>query len=277
MEFFPDRIHVRLRSRVTGAYLHADEDGVRVSLRWRRASLNTAWAVHRTVRDGITYVLLHGAAYGRYLALSPVPAPHGLFAVQRDYSELELNAVMWLGVMAAGEVGNYVVVRHISNRVLRANGRFRRWDTAVTVDYFDWSNMMHWRVEAIPPRPEPPLLPVPGPTQNLRGRFALFLQRADPVVERARLIRCFGADNLGNFELLGTFQFYGRSVFNLRSEVAFRVNQVIFSGITVCVRAGFYGRPTPLVIDLPRNEETMDIVVLTTGSPAAAELRYPDV
>ena len=35
MELFPDGIHVRLRSRVHGTYLHADEDGVGVSLRPR--------------------------------------------------------------------------------------------------------------------------------------------------------------------------------------------------------------------------------------------------
>jgi hypothetical protein len=52
-------------------YLHADEDGVGVSLRPRCASLNTAWRVHRVRRRGDGYVLLHGAAYGRYLALSP--------------------------------------------------------------------------------------------------------------------------------------------------------------------------------------------------------------
>ncbi|XP_062229984.1 uncharacterized protein LOC133927525 [Phragmites australis] len=283
MEFFPNGIHVRLRNRATRAYLHADDDdGVRVSLRRRRASLNTAWAVHRVVRNGITYVLLHSAAYGRYLALSPAPAPRGHRGhrvVQRCYDEQELNAVMWMGVRAPGGVGDDVFLRHVSNRHLRANGRFRIWHTGATVDHFIsiWSNMKHWMVEAIPPRPAPPVLPVPGPTQNLGGRHGLFRRRAEAVVDRSRIIRCFGANDLGNSDQLGTFLFYGRSVFNLRNEVALRVDQEIFSDITVCVRAGVYGRLTPLVIDLPRNEETMDIVVLITGSPAAEALRHPDV
>ncbi|XP_062213574.1 uncharacterized protein LOC133914489 [Phragmites australis] len=304
MEFFPNRIHVRLRNRVTGAYLHADEDGVGVSLRRTRASLNAAWAVHRVVRLGFTYVLLHSSANGRYLALSAdhvAPRGHrGRRVVQRDYDEVELSAVMWMGVRVVGGIGDYAFLRHVSYGHLRANGKFRTWHNGVTVDFFNMSNMMHWLVEAIPPRPAPPVLPVPCPTQNLGGRHGLFRRRVQPVVERSRVIRCFGANGHGNFDQLGAFQFYGRSVYNLRNEVALRVGEEIFSGITVCVRAGWYGRLTPLVIDLPESEEDMDIVVLITGSPgesfatsqrpvqhllsasllmmkAAEALRHPDV
>ncbi|OEL32765.1 hypothetical protein BAE44_0006217 [Dichanthelium oligosanthes] len=70
MELFPDRAHVRLQNRVRGTFLHADQDGVGVSLSWCRASLNTAWQVHRVQRGGNDYVL-HSAAYGRCLAVSP--------------------------------------------------------------------------------------------------------------------------------------------------------------------------------------------------------------
>jgi hypothetical protein len=38
-------------------------------------------------------------------------------------------------------------------------------------------------------------------------------------------------------------------------------------GMTLCARAGLCGRLTPLVTDLPRSEEPMDVVILTTGSP----------
>jgi hypothetical protein len=37
--------------------------------------------------------------------------------------------------------------------------------------------------------------------------------------------------------------------------------------ITLCVRAGSQGRPTPLVIDLPSNHQNIEIIVLTTLSP----------
>uniref|UniRef100_A0A0A9HEP4 DUF569 domain-containing protein n=1 Tax=Arundo donax TaxID=35708 RepID=A0A0A9HEP4_ARUDO len=102
---------------------------------------------------------------------------------------------------------------------------------------------------------------------------------SEPMVEQQRIIRCFQADDLGNFDPndWAMFQFYGRSVFNLRAKVACHRGGVDDITLSLCVRAGFYGRLTPLVIDLPDSEEDMDIVVLTTGSPAAAELRHPNV
>ena len=98
----------------------------------------------------------------------------------------------------------------------------------------------------------------------------LFRRHAQPVVEPWRTIRYVRADDFGNFNQLGwaTFQFHGRSVFNLRTEVARHVdNAIFFFGIMVCVRPDVYGRLTPLVVDLPHSEETMDIIVHTTGSP----------
>jgi len=167
MQKFPDGAHVRLRSRVHGGYLHADEDGAGVSLRWlRRRSANAAWRVQRILHDGTNCVLLHSAAYGRYLAASPDPAPpghRGHRVVQGDYGEEEgVDPVLWKPV-GSGHAG-YVLLRHVSYRLLRANGRYRRWHAGVSVDDFDnQSTMMHWKVEFIPPRPGPPAL-VP-PTQ----------------------------------------------------------------------------------------------------------------
>ena len=80
MEQFPDGAYVRLRSRVDGGgylCLHADEDGAGVSPRGHRGSLSVAWQVHRVLHGGAsaTRVLLHGAAYARYLAFRPESAP----------------------------------------------------------------------------------------------------------------------------------------------------------------------------------------------------------
>ena len=69
MELLRDGAVVRLRSRVRGTYLHANEDGLVVSLRPRRASPNAAWVVRRVQRGGVAHLVLRGA-YGRYLALS---------------------------------------------------------------------------------------------------------------------------------------------------------------------------------------------------------------
>ncbi|WVZ82405.1 hypothetical protein U9M48_029671 [Paspalum notatum var. saurae] len=283
MDQFPEGAHVRLRSRVHGGYLHADEDGEGVSLRWgRRASMNSAWQVHRTMHDGTTCVLLHGAAYGRYLAASPRPAPpghRGHRVVQADYDEVGAgeDALLWKGV-GSGYAG-FVLLRHVSYRLLRANGRYRLWNAAASLDDADnVSTMMHWAVEAIPPRPQPPALPPPTPAT--RGSFrSLFLPHPEPVALH-RTIRYVRADDHGNFNPNGwdTFQFHGRSVWILRTEVARRLgNAFYFFRVLMCTRAGRYGRLTPLLVDLPRNEETLDVIVLITGTPAADELRFPNV
>ncbi|OEL27291.1 hypothetical protein BAE44_0011690, partial [Dichanthelium oligosanthes] len=287
MDHFPDGIHVRLRSRERREYLYADEDGVGVSLLPRRASLNAAWRVHLLQRDGdIDYVLLHGAAYGRYLALSPdlaaPPGHRGRRAVQRDYDEADMRAVMWRPVGAGDDSDDVVLRHHGFVRSLRANGRYRRWHTGVTVDddignnSGERSTMMHWTVEEIPPRPAPP--PLPTPTTNLGGSGLISMLRwcGESSAEPLRTIRYVRMNGQGHFNQHGwaTFQFYGRSVYLLICRVVYDLDEPIligdegnFFGITLCVRAGNYGRMIPLVIDLPRSEEPMDIFVLTTGSP----------
>lgn len=103
----------------------------------------------------------------------------------------------------------------------------------------------------------------------------LLLRRAEPVSEPLRTIRYVRADDQGNFDPLGwaTLQFYGRSVYLLLVRLAYHLGEAIsigdegnVLGIALCVRAGNYGRLTPLVADLPRCEEPMDIVVLATDS-----------
>ena len=185
MDKFPDGTHVRLRSRVRRAsYLHADEDGVGVSLRplGREPTLNAVWRVHRVLRDGIDYVLLHGAAYGRYLAVSPDAAPRrghrGRRVVQSDRDYFDPRAVMWRVIRAwDGGDPDDVIVRHDLHRNLRANGRYRRWHTGVTVDdtFAAWSTMMRWTVQAIPPREAPPeiRLPVATPVSSKSPVLAL--------------------------------------------------------------------------------------------------------
>jgi hypothetical protein len=164
MELWNDRNHVWLRSRANGDYLHADDDGVGVSLQGRRASLNTAWTVHVYQRDFSMYLLLHSAAYGTYLAATSRPAPlghRGFRVAQRNYDYPELQAIMWQ-VVGAG-FGNAVLLRNVGGRYLRANGRYLLWNDGVTVDEFEnISTMMHWIVEPIPPR-----LGIPAITDRL--------------------------------------------------------------------------------------------------------------
>jgi hypothetical protein len=154
MELFPDGALVRLRSRVRRDYLYADEDGTGVFLSPVRQSLNAAWQVHWVFRDDVPFVLpLHSAAYDRYLAALDEPAPRGhrgQLVVQGVYDHPGENADVWTVVDA--DDGGYVLLQHISGRLLRANGNYRNWNNAVTVDHPDnRSTMMHWVVEAIVP------------------------------------------------------------------------------------------------------------------------------
>ncbi|CAN6214986.1 unnamed protein product [Urochloa humidicola] len=70
--------------------------------------------------------------------------------------------------------------------------------------------------------------------------------------------------------------FAGRSVYTLRTAVANQLEESHLT-LTLCVRAGPYGRFVPLATNLPGENIPLFIVVLTTGSPAAQALVYPDV
>ncbi|KAJ1277839.1 hypothetical protein BS78_04G034000 [Paspalum vaginatum] len=258
MDSFPDRAHVRLRSRVRGTFLCADEDGYGVSLSGSHESLNTAWQVHRAERDGDVCVLLHGAAYGRYLALLPSRAPgghRGHRAVQSAYATPLQGDIAWEVFIAAGD---YVVLtNHGSTRRLRANGRYRRWLNRVSVQGGGrLSTMMHWEVEPIPLRSEPPDLPFPTPLPEVSMRLIVYV-RADDLEHL----------NLDDRRML---MFGDRSVFQLRSALANQLEEEDYTDITLCVRGGSHGRFIPLVTDLPRNRSPLFVAVLTTGSPASS-------
>ncbi|CAN6208589.1 unnamed protein product [Urochloa humidicola] len=261
MELFPDRAHVRLQSIVRGTYLYANEDGRGVSLTGRRESLNTAWQVHRvTGDDGAHRVLLHSAAYGRYLAVSTRAAPYGHRAIQTTYAAPQQADIVWEAVA----VGDHIVVmRHPSNRLLRANGRYRIWYNGVSVeDANSQSTMMYWKVEAIPARAGPPPLPINVPFPGIMLRAIVYVR----------------SDNLENINMNARrdLLFAGRSVFDLRTAVAIQLVEGDLT-LTLCVRAGNYGRFVPLTTNLPGDDIPLFIVVLTTASPAAQALVYPDV
>jgi hypothetical protein len=65
-------------------------------------------------------------------------------------------------------------------------------------------------------------------------------------------------------------QFRGRSVRRLRSELATLLN-ALDSDLIMCVRAGRYGRLTPLFVNLPRahgdSRDNIEIVVIMDGTP----------
>ncbi|KAF7106799.1 hypothetical protein CFC21_107510 [Triticum aestivum] len=277
MDQFQDGEHVRLRSRVHGTYLHADEDGHGVSLPRRGASMNAVWSVHIYHRDG-PQLLLYSAAYGRYLAATDAratPGHRGFRAVQCDYDRRHMEAIKWHAVWAESE--NYVVLRDVAGRCLRANKRYLSRNNGVSVDDIDYINNvstmmhLHWFVELIPardglpPLPRPIWHPFPGTgivTALLPSRMILYVRE--------------GAD--GSRITRGSFKFRGRSVFRLRKKLVRRLRAIMdVSKLVVCVEAGAFGRLTPLVVDLPRSRHNLHIVVIEAGTPAHAELRCPDV
>ncbi|WVZ82352.1 hypothetical protein U9M48_029620 [Paspalum notatum var. saurae] len=264
MEFFPDRAHVRLFNLVREMYLFADEDGDGVCLSTRREALNTAWLVHRIVRGGVDFVLLHNATNSRYLSstfLPPAFGNHFNRAVQEIYCHHGQEQVAWL----VEGVGDHVVrLRHVTNRFLRATSRYFRWHNLVSIDAdHRLSTMMYWEVQSIPLRSERPILPYPSEFPVVGLRTVSYVQ----------------AENLEdiNLEAMRCFVFSGRSVFQLRYEMAFRLQIYDYLAITLCVRAGMLGRWIPLITDLPRNEGFLTILVLPSASPAALALQYPDV
>ncbi|KAK3131712.1 hypothetical protein QOZ80_6AG0510280 [Eleusine coracana subsp. coracana] len=279
LEQFPDGRRVRLRSRArAGMYLHADEDGKGVSLSppLPASPLNAVWQVHRIERRGDTIVLLHGAAYGRYLAATRDSAPPGHLGhrvVQSVYGDDDKDAVCWTPrTVAAGD--DHVILQDLDSscrRFLRANGKYCRWRTGVTVGkYAHQDAMMHWVVETIPLMPLAPELPLPRPAAPPGSFWDKLFRRAAPVLER-RNIRFVQAADDGSIDPdknWGMMEFHGVSVFNLRSELAKQLSQEgNEDGIKLCVRAGNLGRMIPLITDLPRDGSPMDIIVLSTSAP----------
>ncbi|PNT76471.1 uncharacterized protein LOC100823020 [Brachypodium distachyon] len=278
MDYFPDRQHVRLRSLELGTYLHAAADGIEVGLHTDRASVTAAWTVHRYQNEhDNTYLLLHSAASGRYLAAATnTRAPRGQsgFRVeQREFDEPEVASIMWQVIRP----GNFVLLRHVGANFLRANGRRRfSWNSGVTVDKFqNMSTMMHWVVEPIPALQAYPGVPAPIAEPLSSPQFTCILFGRDPPPVRA--IRFQRANDDGTFNEDGwrEFQFTGSSSYRLLYELIIRLDIVNF---VMCVRAGRYARLTPLLSNLPSGTgNTLYIVAIHNMTPGADELRFPDM
>uniref|UniRef100_A0A0E0AR92 DUF569 domain-containing protein n=1 Tax=Oryza glumipatula TaxID=40148 RepID=A0A0E0AR92_9ORYZ len=70
-------------------------------------------------------------------------------------------------------------------------------------------------------------------------------------------------DNIGEGEIWTTVETRGRSVRLLKEKIAKLVG---YDDFTMCVSAGRHGQFTPLLIDLRRSRETLNIVLLRTNS-----------
>ena len=95
---------------------------------------------------------------------------------------------------------------------------------------------------------------------------AVVLRRPVAAWQLIRFVRA-GDDGYYTEEGWSSFPFRGRSLYHLRIEVATHAG-VRVPDFIMCVRAGRYGRPTPLVVDLPRDGHyvTIEIVVIIGGT-----------
>ncbi|VAI70848.1 uncharacterized protein LOC119331493 [Triticum dicoccoides] len=288
MDRFYDEQYVRLRNRkLDKYYLHADDDGVGVSISQRRNSLNVAWKVHIYQGACGPYLLLHSAAYGRYLAVTATPAPalyHGFRAELRDYDHPEVPDIMWLDVRAGLGPGVLLLNAGDGDRYLRANGKYLRWNTGVTVESRDIENekvssMMRWIVEPIDLTERAPRIPDPIRARLPEDLSVVVFGRQPGALREIRFVQATPEGVYPEAQQgWAAFNIRGRSLYNLRDRLAREVD-LQPDGIAMCIRAGRYGRLTPLVVDLPRRGwgDIYQIVVFSSGTAAYAALRYPNV
>ncbi|CAL5003864.1 unnamed protein product [Urochloa decumbens] len=306
MEVFEGAEFVRLRSLEHGTYLHAAEDGRGVLLDPRGASPHAAWAVQpehsASVRGGGGAVPRRGTArfllrgvYGRYLGAAdpggggPLLLLHPcrrLAAAQRDRGDNReaARAIMWRAVATASGAG-VVLLHDAHGRFLRANTRRLPCRAGVSVgDGGSTGPTMKWAVEVIPSKHGRPELPLAADSDWIK-----FLDGACPpmagicrwaaAASQQREIRWVLAGGAGGGDIRegdwASFQYSGRSAILMRSKLAHLTRQ--FRGLTLFIRAGRHGQLAPLVTDLPRSRERLDIVVVRDDTLAADQLIFPDV
>ncbi|KAG8097984.1 hypothetical protein GUJ93_ZPchr0013g34487 [Zizania palustris] len=272
--------YVRLRNRGRGGYLFADESGRGLSIDSRRGMINTVWGVHILQPPHTVRVLLFGA-YGRHVAFAPLDAPRpghiGYYAAQRKFDEMDDTYVMWW--TTPGTRGSVVLLNGnpANLMALRANGRYRRWNTGVSLEAINRtrvSSMMEWEVQIIPMRVERPLYQL-GRTRRFgpqgRGSQEIIMVNFDL------------ADVNGNINGRGGTigAFYGRSLIELGYKLEERFRPLgdgyVFRNMTLFIRGGQLGQLFPLLTDLPLRDDDIDIVVFMAGTSGHNRLRFPDV
>ncbi|KAJ1261281.1 hypothetical protein BS78_09G016600 [Paspalum vaginatum] len=315
MDAFNGVRFVRLRCCARrGKYLAADVDGLSVCLSGQRGVHNVVWAVHHAAGpDGGPCVLLRGA-YGRYLQATTVQAgtgpSHGVLTTQGDLGrDPPPPGMLWQAIRRRSAF----VVRSGTGRYLRANGRYLRWRRAVTSAGDNASSMMQWDIENVPVRMTRPC--ILDPTYQVRrlipssvwrsylgshrsidrsvqklivirpeSRQLTTARRARrrPLTESevARQIRYVRGETDGsvNEGAWRTMQINTHNLMQLRLSLACRLGASRdVTRTTLCVRAGRFGHITPLLVDLPIGNDTIDIVIIGHGTQADNDLRYPDL
>jgi hypothetical protein len=80
-----------------------------------------------------------------------------------------------------------------------------------------------------------------------------------------REIRYIRADDSGVFtedaDTWASTRYTGRTTLHLKRQLLNLLPPDVCPQYTLCVRAGRYGQPSPLAINLPRSRETLDVVL----------------
>uniref|UniRef100_A0A0E0KID0 Uncharacterized protein n=1 Tax=Oryza punctata TaxID=4537 RepID=A0A0E0KID0_ORYPU len=266
---FENGQYVRLLNRGRGGYLFADESGVRVRTDRHRGLINTVWCV-QILEGDYPHILLRGA-YGRYVAGMPMGAGEGHIGnhiTQRVLETMDTD-VMWR-TLPSPRGGGVVLINASSFngvlRALRANGKYQRWNTGVSLQYFDrfsarFSSMMEWEVQVIPTRVQRPPFQVGG-----AARLCGLQRRGSGEIQVGVSV----ADHDGKFNIPGPeiLLVSGRSLIELGSALEERFgSSFLFRNMSIFIRAGRLGQPFPLLTDLPSGLDDFEVVVFMVGTP----------
>ncbi|KAF2918243.1 hypothetical protein DAI22_08g043300 [Oryza sativa Japonica Group] len=161
-----------------------------------------------------------------------------------------------------------VLLRDRSGRYLRCNKSILACRRSISVDAnFEDEDTLLWEVVRVPPSEDMPELPIATqPGFFVRVCFPQPLREIQ-FVDEADL------DNISEGENWATVQIRGRSVRLLREKIAELVG---YDDFTMCVSAGRHGQFTPLLIDLPRRRETLQIVLVRPNTESYDQLIFPN-
>uniref|UniRef100_A0A0E0AR80 DUF569 domain-containing protein n=1 Tax=Oryza glumipatula TaxID=40148 RepID=A0A0E0AR80_9ORYZ len=193
----------------------------------------------------------------------------------RDEEEPEVDAIMWLAtrcgdqeVQEDRDARGVVLLRDRSGRYLRCNKSILACRRSISVDAnFEDEDTLLWEVVRVLPSEDMPELPIATqPGFFVRVCFPQPLREIQ-FVDEADL------DNISEGENWATVQIRGRSVRLLREKIAELVG---YDDFTMCVSAGRHGQFTPLLIDLPRRRETLQIVLVRPNTESYDQLIFPN-
>ncbi|XP_022881820.1 uncharacterized protein LOC111398895 [Olea europaea var. sylvestris] len=293
MDMFHKAKAVRLRS-AHDKYLTAEEDEESVTQDRNGSSTAAKWTVEFV--ENLDGIIRLKSCYGKYLTATNQPFLLGMTGrkVAQTLPQRLDSSLEWEPVRE----GKFIKLKTRYGQFLRANGGLPPWRNSVTHDVphrtatQDW---ILWDVHVVEilvgqspvAKPPPPLVvqsdsfasnSIPPSTHS--SEFASFsrqesndsLVSSPPKGGDGRLIYFHIADEQGQIdegfeELCITFK--GNEV----QELAKRLEEELgIDDVVVCTRSPLNGKLYPLRLQLPPNNATMHVIVVSTSSQVGQEL-----